>query len=44
MKKELICPECGEIYMVDISTIDYKYCCYECSICLYPEENYGEEG
>jgi hypothetical protein len=37
------CPKCKEKYDIDIYKIDYQYCCDDCSIILYPEDNFGKD-
>lgn len=37
------CPKCKTEYNVNKLDIDYQYCCDDCNIILYPEEDYGKE-
>ena len=41
---KLKCPKCGNIYEINEWEIDYRYCCDDCNIILYPKDEYGKEG
>jgi hypothetical protein len=37
------CPKCKQDYKVNPVEIEYRYCCDECNIILYPKEDFGKD-